>query len=157
MSFAAPIAYLNTHPYKDQAQTTQHDRRARSASMGNRLQHEIQIATLQSRSKSCKHLPSSTLPEQPDSCPHGHCAGLLSTDSHRSGRTRYVGGGHESCVADPALSNCNEVWLGLGQRKILKERPLQGRINIRGRFTQADDHPTVQHSILIYLNLSWVM
>jgi hypothetical protein len=54
---------------KTRPQTTRHDRRARLAGMSKIPQHESPIATLQSRSKSCKHLPSSTLPEQPDSCP----------------------------------------------------------------------------------------
>jgi hypothetical protein len=55
---------------KTRPRTTRHDRWARLAGMGDMLQHESLIATLQSSwSKSCKHLLSSTLPEQPDSCP----------------------------------------------------------------------------------------
>jgi hypothetical protein len=42
--------------------------------------------------------------------------------------------GHESRVADPTLGNCTEMWSGLGQLQILKERPSERRININDNF-----------------------
>jgi hypothetical protein len=114
---------------KTRPRTTRHDRWARLVGMGDILQHESLIATLQSSwSKSCKHLLSSTLPEQPDSCPlrgqtnqdrllqtshesvpvylfpERRDRDLLSTRSRRSGKCRL-----DAMGTDSALGNRIEV------------------------------------------------
>lgn len=118
MRFVAPLAYLNTPILQEQ------DFKPPDAIGGQApptwARKSTNMVTLHVRVKNCKHLPSLSLPDQPDSCPDGAVESCCQQDLKTLKPVESAG--IKMMVWSLALrvrswATAQEMWPGLGQLK----------------------------------------
>ena len=125
MRFAAPLAYLNISIFQERDTEPPDAIGGQASPVWARK--STKMVTLHSRVKNGKHLPSLSLPDQPDSCPDG----AVKTSCQQDLKTlkSVESAGIKMMVWSLALrvrswATAQEMWPGLGQLKTTRHMAL---------------------------------